>query len=153
MSAATLISAITTMLAASLLVPHAAYTQLLRTFPGLDDLPEDDFTWVWGDRRRAAERIAPDVTVSGRAAEFQCVLTARVLVSSHVSEVEARRIETEVADSARFIRAAADAMNFLDQSRDLDWGRLDCERLTRRNAGSADDPSLDRDRRRTRPQR
>lgn len=96
-------------------------------FPGLMQLPADDFTWIWGTRRERIGR-GSDFSILGGEGGFRCELDGRLSPSSSWSTSEIRRFENDLRGSLGFIQEAANAMYIMDQQRQLDWARLDCAR-------------------------
>jgi hypothetical protein len=111
--------------AAALLLgkPFAAEGQF-----GLYTLPNNDFTWHWGDMREGARRSFEDLSASGSEAGFRCDLTAKLSPGSRMSPVDVRTLENELSTRLDFIYAVSEAMNYLDQTRELDWATLDCKK-------------------------
>jgi hypothetical protein len=112
-----------TALLLSLLCQDAVNAQ----FSGLVNLPQNDFTWQWGDwdesRRRGGSE---DFSMTGAEGGFRCELTGRLSPSSRMTELGIRELENELQGSLYFIQAAAYAMNELDRARNIDWAELNC---------------------------
>jgi hypothetical protein len=107
-----------------ILVANVAIGQL-----GLYTLPQDDFRWNWGaigpdDGRRGMA----DIQVSGSESVFRCELSARTRPSSALGPTDYRQLENDLRTRLDFIFAVSEAMNYLDQTRNLDWAVLDCKR-------------------------
>lgn len=111
------------MIAASI-QPGAAHAQF--GFPGLLNLPDNDFTWVWGDRYDAEARRAPDLSADALDLGFRCGLKARLSPASRLSTAEIRQLENALRTSLYFIETAANTMYQLELQRNLDWAVLDC---------------------------
>jgi|SRR5688572_21723179 hypothetical protein len=109
----------------------AAAVQLL-TFgahaQGFYTLPKDDFIWRWGDVGEAAQRGMADIELNGGESFFQCDLKARMRPSSNRTPSEIRELEMELRQRLDFIYAASEYMNYLEQTRELQWATLDCKR-------------------------
>lgn len=107
------------------LLPLAA--ALAQFFPGMVNLPSNDFKWIWGtDPELQERRGSTDFSVTGFEAAFRCELTGRFSVSSNYSRPEIRAFEDELRNGGFFIQNAANRMWTLDQSRQLRWAELDC---------------------------
>jgi hypothetical protein len=110
----------------------AAVMQLLPTAVGAQGfytLPKDDFIWRWGDVAEGQEqRGMADIELSGSESFFQCDLTARLRVSSARTQSETRDLEMQLRQRLDFIYAASEYMNYLEQTRELQWATLDCKR-------------------------
>lgn len=91
------------------------------------NLPQNDFTWQWGDwERNTGSRRLEDFSVNGNESGFRCQLTGRLGPGNRMTSPEIRQMERDLGASLYFIQAAANAMNVLDQQRDLDWAQLAC---------------------------
>jgi hypothetical protein len=93
---------------------------------GFVNLPQNDFTWTWGDpedRFRGRE----DIAVSGFDAQFRCDLTAGLRPGSRLTTVEVREIENQLQGSIQFVRDAVELLNALDLERHLEWAQLVCK--------------------------
>ena len=116
----------------------AASAQFGGFYPGLVNLPPDDFVWNWG--RYAGEtgsRRFVDFSSSGGEAGFRCTLKGGLSVSNNWSSREVREFERELSTSLAFIQASANAMYALDLRREVDWAELDCDKYERdETAGS-----------------
>ena len=95
--------------------------------PGLYSLPQSDFVWNWGSSDAERRRGPADLEVNGAEAQFRCELSARMRVSSTMSEMDLRAIEQELLTRIDFIYAASEAMNALERQLVLDWAVLDCK--------------------------
>lgn len=93
---------------------------------GFYTLPQNDFTWTWGNLRPEDIRGRADIEASGGESRFRCELTAALRPSSRLSPHEIRQIANEVQGSIAFIRDSVNLLNNLDAQRELDWGRLAC---------------------------
>lgn len=91
-------------------------------------LPKDDFTWQWGDFDENTARRRPDVSAQGSEGGFRCELTARLRPARNMDHGQIRDLERSLVTSLNFIQAAAQLMNSLEYSFDLEWGRLECAR-------------------------
>ena len=87
-------------------------------------LPQNDFTWRWGDPE--ARQQMNDFSTSGHEAGFSCDLSGALRPGARVTTMDVRRFESELKLSLYFIQSAARVMNDLDFSRQLDWAVLDC---------------------------
>lgn len=108
---------------AMLFVANVAIGQL-----GLYTLPQNDFRWNWGAVGPEDRIGAADIQVSGSESVFRCDLSARTRPSSTLGPMDYRQIENDLRVRLDFIYAASEAMNYLDQTRSLDWAVLDCKR-------------------------
>jgi hypothetical protein len=88
-------------------------------------LPDNDFTWNWGDPENRRGGHA-DIDVSGNDQRFRCTLTARLSPASSISMSGAREIENELRGALEFVRVAVNIVETLDARRDLDWATLAC---------------------------
>jgi hypothetical protein len=95
--------------------------------PGMYSLPKSDFVWNWGSTDLERRRGVPDMEVNGAEAQFRCELSARMRVSSTMTETDLREIEQDLNTRLDFIYAASEAMNYLENQRVLDWAVLDCK--------------------------
>ena len=101
---------------------------------GFYTLPKDDFIWRWGDVNEGQQHGMADIELSGSESFFHCDLTARMSVSSSRSPSEIRDLEMQLRQRLDFIYAASEYMNFLEQTRELQWATLDCKRQGEDNA-------------------
>jgi hypothetical protein len=92
---------------------------------GFAQLPQDDFTWHWGDFERSSG--FEDFASSGNDGRFRCELTGKLRPGSRMSRTDVREMETELRSSLEFVRSVANAMYILDQQRELDWATLVCK--------------------------
>ena len=99
-------------------------------FPGQMNLPQNDFTWTWGDQR-SGRRGIDDFSIFGSEAGFRCDLKGKLRFGSRLSRMDIRTIESDLRSSMSFISAVARAMNDLDARRELDWATLECEKRKR----------------------
>jgi hypothetical protein len=125
--------------------------QIATQFPGLATIPDDDFTWVWGNFDRALQGFSPNLTMEGTDRDFACSMTVRLAVSHRLTDTERSQLERDVERSSSFIRGASDAINFLHQRRDVDWARLNCARDEEAEARQRDSIIDQRLQRRVRP--
>ena len=112
------------------LIALAATQLLLITVEaqGFYTLPKDDFIWRWGDLNEGQQHGMADIELSGNESFFRCDLTARMRVSSSRSPTEIRELEMQLRQRLDFIYAASEYMNYLEQTRELQWATLDCKR-------------------------
>jgi hypothetical protein len=104
---------------------------------GLYNLPSNNFIWNWGVTAESGRRHGTaDLDLDGGESGFQCHLTARFRVSVDLSPTDTRQIGMDLQTRLDFIYAAATAMNYYDEMRQLDWATLDCRRP---EAGPVDD--------------
>jgi hypothetical protein len=142
------------LIAACLAVAASVQAQQVSFYPGLLAVPDEDFTWLWGNFDRAGAGFGAQVALSGRDQGFECVMAARLVGPDRLTDTERRQIERDVESGTSFIRSAVDTLNFLSQRRDLDWGRLACERLGQAESDRQRDAMIEqRLRRRERPPR
>ena len=87
-------------------------------------LPEDDFTWRWGQQRGGIE----DFNIRATYMEFSCTLTGMLQPRSRLTRMDMRSLQMQLQSSMNFIEEAANTMNQLERRRDLQWAVLDCER-------------------------
>ena len=104
-----------------------ASAQFNGILPGQSNLPQDDFTWTWGNQRAAGRGFA-DISVFGTEAGFSCDLKGKLRLGGRVSKMDIREIETKLRSESYFIRGASNAMNELDGQRELEWATLVCEK-------------------------
>lgn len=123
MRVSTLAVALAAAAASAVLVGNVAVAQL-----GLYTLPTDDFRWNWGAIGPEEKMGFADIQVSGSESVFRCELSARTRASSVLGPTDYRQIENDLRARIDFIYAASQAMNYLDQTRSLDWAVLDCKR-------------------------
>jgi hypothetical protein len=90
------------------------------------NLPQSDFTWRWGDWENSGTRRSEDFSVSGSEGGFRCDLIGRLSPGNRMTDLQVRQMANDLSVSLYFIQAAANAMNVLDQQRDLDWAELAC---------------------------
>ena len=110
----------------SVLPLSMANAQFGGLFPGQVNLPADDFTWIWGNRRETTMGRSEDFSVRGGELGFRCTLTGRLGPGNTWSRSEIRQLETDLSSSLSFVQASANAMYTLEQRRDIDWAILDC---------------------------
>jgi hypothetical protein len=96
-------------------------------------LPQNDFTWSWGDENlaRAGNR---QLSMVGSESGFRCELNARMRLTSRLSRQDIRTLENSIRDNVFFVQAVANSMYYLEIQRDLGYATLDCIR-----------PQVDRD--------
>jgi hypothetical protein len=97
-------------------------------FPGVFNMPTEDFTWIWGRIRERDLGRRPDVSTVGFDAGFRCELTAKLSPGSRMDTIEVRQLENQLGTASFFIESAANAMYVLEQQREIDWGKLDCKK-------------------------
>lgn len=123
MRGSTLAVALAAVAAAGCLVANVAVGQF-----GIYTLPQDDFRWNWGAIGPDEKMGFADIQVSGSEGAFRCDLSARTRASSALGPTDYRQIENDLRSRLDFVYAASQAMNYLDQTRSLDWAVLDCKR-------------------------
>jgi len=106
--------------AIAVLTATAAHAQF-----GYYQLPKNDFTWNWGDAERKAGKFE-DFMVNGSEGGFNCELTGKLSGASRMTPSDLHTLEDQLRSRLDFIYASSSVMNQLDQSRDLDWARLQC---------------------------
>ncbi len=106
---------------------NSASAQFGAGFPGQTSLPQNDFTWTWGNRN-SGRRGIDDFSIFGNDADFRCDLTGKLQFSSRLSRTDVRKLESDLRASNSFVQAAANAMNNLDARGELDWATLACEK-------------------------
>ena len=96
-------------------------------------LPQNDFTWNWGDEAlaRGGNR---QLSMFGSESGFRCELNARMRLTSRLSRQDIRSLENSIRDNVFFVQAVANSMYYLEIQRDLGYATLDCVR-----------PQVDRD--------
>lgn len=95
------------------------------SFPNQMNLPQNDFTWTWGNQQ--SNRGGPeDISMFGNEAGFRCDLTGKLRIGGRVSRMDIRDMESEIRSAMSFITAASYAMNDLDAQRALEWATLKC---------------------------
>jgi hypothetical protein len=118
----------------SLIAALAGATAPLWSWPaaaqfGLYQLPQNNFIWNWGDTAESGKRHGvSDLDLDGGEAGFQCHLTARLRPSVSMSPTEIRQMEMDLRTRLDFIYASSQTLNYLDQTRQLDWATLDCKK-------------------------
>ncbi len=122
----------------------AAYAQFGQTFPGLVNLPDQDFTWNWGRTADTVVSRAEDFSIRGNQAQFRCELTGRFSAGSHYTSTDARALADRLQSSLFFIEDAAYTMADLDRQRELDWATLACEEPKRDESEQASQEREDR---------
>src|SRR5688500_5335978 len=76
--------------------------------PGLYSLPQSDFVWNWGSNDPERRRGPADMEVSGAEAQFRCELSAKMRVSSTMTETDLRDIERDLTTRLDFIYATSE---------------------------------------------
>ena len=118
---------IAVVLFSSPLLQNTADAQFGVGFPGRMTLPQNDFTWTWGNRSRGGAAL-DDFSIFGTDEGFRCDLNGKFRVGSRLSRMDARGIERDIRASNYFVQAATNAMNDLDARRELEWATLKCEK-------------------------
>ena len=142
---------------------NTASAQFGTGFPGQSNLPQNDFTWTWGDQDSSGRGI-DDFSILGNEAGFRCVLMGELRIGTRMSRMDVRALENDLRTNAYFVRAAANAMYRLDASGEIDWATLACERpqsrmdddeekRDEREARALEKAARERDRRRARRER
>jgi hypothetical protein len=114
----------------ALLLAMPAVAQFGTAFPGFYTLPQNDFTWFWGEPNERDLGRRPDINVSGVESNFRCELTARYRVSVDMTPNEEREVERQLSTSIAFVADSVNLMNTLEYNIQLDWGRLACIKNT-----------------------
>lgn len=99
--------------------------------PGQRNLPQDDFTWTWGNPR-GNKRGLDDISILGSDSGFRCNLTAKLSPGSRLSRMDVRGLENQLRSNMNFATAAANAMNDLESRGELDWATLACTKPKRK---------------------
>jgi hypothetical protein len=120
-------SRIAVSLVAALVVQALPVAQAGAQIPGLYSLPQSDFVWNWGSSNLERRRGTADIEVNGAEAQFRCELSAKMRVSSTMTQADLRQIEQDLNTRLDFIYAVSEAMNYLENQRVLDWAVLDCK--------------------------
>tara|TARA_Y100000588_G_C14114434_1_gene864458 strand:+ start:316 stop:717 length:402 start_codon:yes stop_codon:yes gene_type:complete len=96
-------------------------------------LPQNDFTWNWGDETlaRGGHR---QLSMIGSESGFRCELDARMRITSRLSRQDIRNLENQIRNNVFFVQAVANSMYYLELQRDLGYATLNCVR-----------PQVDRD--------
>jgi len=154
------IQVVVVVLLSSPLFLSTASAQFGTGFPGQYNLPQNDFTWTWGDQESVGRGI-DDFSILGNEAGFRCLLQGKLRIGTRMSRTDMRALENELRSNMYFVRSAANAMYQLDARREIDWATLACEKpqSTRdedqekrdeREARALEKAARDRDRRRAR---
>lgn len=106
-------------------LPRPAAAQFGSVF-GQFNLPDSDFTWIWGRRAETALGRAEDFSLAGSEGGFRCTLEGKMSPGAGWSMGDIRELENQLNSSLFFIQSSANAMYTLDQQLDLDWAKLDC---------------------------
>ncbi len=106
---------------------QTATAQFSTGFPGQSNLPQNDFTWTWGNQRSAG-RGFEDFSVFGNEQDFRCDLKGKLRVGGRMSRMDVRGLESELRGNMYFVRAAINAMNDLEARREIEWAVLECEK-------------------------
>lgn len=112
-------------IASSVLLAPIASAQF--GFPGALNLPENDFTWTWGNRR-GSDRGFDDFSVLGSEAGFRCDLRGKLRAGGmgSISRFDIRNLENELRGQMRFISAASNRMSQMEAQGALQWATLEC---------------------------
>jgi hypothetical protein len=103
------------------------FTTATPQYVGRMVLPQNDFIWNWGDEALGRGGIQ-QLSMIGSESGFRCELNARMRLTSRLSRLDIRRIETSIRDNVFFVQAVANSMYYLDLQRDLGYATLDCVR-------------------------
>jgi hypothetical protein len=95
------------------------------SFPGQMNLPQNDFTWTWGNQR-SNQGGPTEISMFGNDSGFRCDLNGKMRIGSRVSRMDLRSMENDIRGAMSFITAATYAMNDLDGQRALEWATLKC---------------------------
>ena len=88
-------------------------------------LPQNDFTWTWGDPERAANKFE-DFSMRGGEGGFNCELAGGLSPVSRLTRMDVRQLEDELRQNMFFVQAASNLMYQLDARRDIEWATLAC---------------------------
>jgi hypothetical protein len=110
-----------------LIVGLLCFTTATPQYVGRMALPQNDFTWNWGDEN-LARGGTKELSMVGSESGFRCELNARMRLTSRLSRLDMRRIETSIRNNVFFVQAVANSMYYLDYQRDLGYATLDCAR-------------------------
>jgi hypothetical protein len=124
------IAAIAAVLLSNALCLSVASAQFGTGFPGAS-LPDQDFTWTWGDQRHAGRGIE-DISALGNEAGFRCNLSGKLRIGSGMSKMDVRGLESKLRGNVHFVQAAANAMNDLESRGELEWATLECVKPKRK---------------------
>lgn len=91
---------------------------------GAVNLPDNDFTWQWGDFERGKRR--EDISIRGGEGGFLCDLKASYALGNRLTREEQRAIEQELQTTLYFVQQTAYTMNVLDRQLQLGWATLQC---------------------------
>ena len=94
---------------------------------GMAVLPQNDFTWTWGDESLARGSFR-NLSMIGSDGGFRCELNATMRSTSRLGRQELSRIENNIRDNLYFVRSVANMMYNLDLQRELGYATLACER-------------------------
>lgn len=121
-----------------------ARAQFGNAIPGLYQLPNNDFTWLWGADTEDDLRGPSDFRSRGRESGFECELTANLSPSNRLTQNEIRQIESQLSTSLAFIQEAAYLLADWDYNRQIFWGRLACVKLEPQRDAEAEQEKIDR---------
>lgn len=93
---------------------------------GFYTLPQNDFTWTWGDIERRQDGRFIDIKASGSEPPFRCEVTAALRPGNRLSPNEVRELANRLQGSIQFVRDTVYLLNDLDAARALDWAQLSC---------------------------
>jgi len=110
----------------ALAFPGSGRTQLGSALPGFYQLPNSDFTWIWGADNELELRGPSDFRSRGQESGFSCELTANLSPSNRLTQNEIRQIESQLGTSLAFIQESAYLMNDWEFGRQIIWGKLAC---------------------------
>ena len=99
-------------LSSSPLMLNTADAQFGFGIPGQMTLPQNDFTWTWGNRGRGGAAL-DDFSLFGTDQGFRCDLNGKFRVGSRLSRMDAREIERDIRASNYFVSAVTYATNAL----------------------------------------
>ena len=92
------IRVVAVVLFSSSLFLSAVSAQFSSGFPGQMNLPQNDFTWTWGNRSSAG-RGMDDFSMFGDDSGFRCDLTGKLRVGSRMSRMDMRDLESSIRSS------------------------------------------------------
>ena len=83
--------------------------------------------WRHGCRVPRTEE-ADHLAVFGNEGGFGCDLTGKLRISSRMTRMDIRNLESELRGQMNFIQTVAYRMNSLDAQRELEWATLECKK-------------------------
>lgn len=128
----------------SIALSQTARAQLGSAIPGFYNLPNSDFTWIWGAANELELRGSADFHARGRESSFDCELTANISPASSYTQSEIRQMENQIGTSLAFIQEAAYLMQDWEYNRVIMWGKLACTKLEIDPDAEAEQHRLDR---------